>query len=92
MSAFKGRQGKGARQRHRDELYYAAVGRQLLNLDRGELRPAASPLSGLPLALTRWTPAPIEKFLRKGDSVDGHLLRTEFNGWIELGAAKGGAR
>ncbi len=75
MSAFKGRQGKGARQRHRDDKYLAAVGRQLLNLDRGSLQSAVSPLTGMHLHV-RSTPAPIGKFLRKGDTADSYDFRS----------------
>ncbi len=75
MSAFKGRQGKGARQRHRDELYYAAVGRQLLAIDRGWYTAPISPLTGLPLG-GKATPAPIEEFLRKGETVDSRDFRS----------------
>lgn len=71
MSVLQG--GKGARQRRADERYYAAVGRQLLMHDRGFYE--ARNVFGMPVWLC--DPAPVEDFLRKGDSVD----RIDFRSW-----------
>jgi hypothetical protein len=69
MSVFHGRQGKGALQRHRDDRYRAAVGRQLLLLDQGgDARNARGELI---------YPAPVEDFLRRGDE----LSRTDFRSY-----------
>lgn len=69
MSVFHGAQGKGAMKRHRDERYRRAVGRQLLLLDRGWYIRQPDPATGMPPG-GRAAPAPVELFLRAGDTAE----------------------
>lgn len=62
MSVLQG--GKGARKRRADERYYAAVGRQLLVLDRGIYKDRRTSF-GVPIEVLCTMPAPIEEFLRR---------------------------
>lgn len=72
MSVFSGPQHKGAMRQHRDNRYRRAVGRQLECIKAGGLVPHGKPveLNGSFGAFWFAKPAPIERFLRAGDTVD----------------------
>ena len=85
MSVYKG--GKGARQRRRDERYYAAVGRQLLMHDRGFYDGFVTTRSAGYRIPIMCTPAPVEQFLRpehRGLTADPGI---DFRSWAGDGRA-----
>lgn len=85
MSTFSGRQYKGAMRDHRTDRYRAAVGRQILMVERGwcyNLPPHLRPLIVGAMGEFVYHPAPVSEFLRRGHTGDPAVDNVDYRSYV----------